>query len=342
MSTTISTAPATDSIETATNAFAAILAPTEDNREEGEAQQAETETSEAVEAGAEDEQASEEPQGEEGESEEEADPEGDGESEEEDQTEQPVYTIKVDGEEIQVTLEELQKGYSRTQDYTRKTQKLAEARKMAETEFEAVRAERQQYSQLLDALRQQVESSAPAEPDWKVLRETDPIEFAARWAEHQQHQQRMQAVQAEQARLAEIQQYERAKHMAVIVAEERKVLEQVIPEWRDPDVAKREKGELVEFGRKLGFSAEDLANITDHRAVVALRKAYLYDKLMSRKAEVKPKPAANSAPVLKPGASSSNVKKSSELTKAKQRLAKTGAVGDAASAFESILLGKRT
>jgi len=335
MADTISTAPATDSIETATNAFAQILAPQEDNQEEGKAQQAE----EAVEAEYEDEQAPEEPQGDEGESEDDADPDEDDESEEGEQTEQPVYTIKVDGEEVEVTLDELQKGYSRTQDYTRKTQKLAEARKVAEAEFEQVRAERAQYSQLLAALQQQVQSSVPAEPDWNRLRQEDPIEFAAQWADHQQRQQRMQAIQAEQQRLSEIAAQEQAQKWASVVQEERKVLEQVIPEWRDPDVAKREKVELVEFGRRLGFSTEDLAGITDHRAVVALRKAYLYDKLMSRRAEVKPKPK-NASPVLKPGVSSGVAKKSSELVKAKQRLAKSGRVQDAATAFESILLGK--
>jgi len=334
MATTISTAPATDSIETAANAFAEILAPTQDTQEDGEAQQAQG----AVEADAEDEQASYEPEGNEGESEDEADPDDDEESDDE-QPEQPVYTIKVDGEEIQVTLEELQKGYSRTQDYTRKTQKLAEVKKQTEAEIESVRVERQQYSQLLDALRNQVEQSAPQEPDWNRLRNEDPIEFAAQWAEHQQRQQRLAAIQQEQARVYEIQQYERAQHLSAVVSEERKVLEQVIPEWRDPDVAKREKGELVEFGKKIGFKTEELANITDHRAVVALRKAYLYDKLMSRRGEVKPKPRPNAAPVLKPGAAPA-AKKSSDLTKAKQRLAKTGSVQDAASAFETLLLGK--
>jgi hypothetical protein len=335
MDNTISTAPATDSIETATDAFAAILAPVEDNQEAGEAQQAE----EAIEAPTEDESEEDANEAATDSAEEDADPDEGEESEEGEQTETPVYTIKVDGEEIEVTLEELQKGYSRTQDYTRKTQKLAETRKQAEAEFEAVRTERAQYSQLLAALQQQVVSSAPAEPDWNRLRQEDPIEFAAQWADHQQRQQKLQAIQAEQQRLAQIAAQEQAQKWAAVVQEERKVLESVIPEWRDPEVAKREKVELVEFGKKLGFSSEDLAGITDHRAVVALRKAYLYDKMMSRKAEVKPKPKAT-APVLKPGVSSSVAKKTSELVKAKQRLAKSGRVQDAASAFENILLGK--
>mgnify|MGYP003132676831 CR=1 FL=1 len=46
--------------------------------------------------------------------------------------EEPVegaYTIKVDGEQHQVSLEELQDGYQRQADYTRKTQELADERR---------------------------------------------------------------------------------------------------------------------------------------------------------------------------------------------------------------------
>lgn len=38
---------------------------------------------------------------------------------------EPAYTVKIDGEEQQVTLEELQNGYQRQADYTRKTQEVA-------------------------------------------------------------------------------------------------------------------------------------------------------------------------------------------------------------------------
>jgi hypothetical protein len=318
---------ATDhSINAAANAFASILAPDEPGtREEGEALDA-PDTEEDVDPAEDADETEAE--------EDEADPDADEEDEDGDEPETPVYTIKVNGEEIQVTLEELQKGYSRTQDYTRKTQQLAEMRKAAEAEAESIRGERAQYTRVLDAMRQQLEA-APAQIDWDRLRQEDPIEFAARWAENQQKQQRLQAIQAEQARMAEIQQREQMQQMSQVVAREREILTEVIPEWRDLEVAKREKAELVTFGKKLGFETQELAEITDHRAVVALRKAYLYDKMMSVRA--KAKPAAS--PTLKPGATSATTK-TNELTRAKQRLAKTGNVQDAAAAFESLLLGR--
>ena len=53
------------------------------------------------------------------------------EGEEESQPQVRTFKVKVDGEEVEVPEDELLKGYSRTQDYTRKTQQLAEQRKAA-------------------------------------------------------------------------------------------------------------------------------------------------------------------------------------------------------------------
>lgn len=44
----------------------------------------------------------------------------------------PTYTVKVDGKEVEVTQDELLRGYMRQADYTRKTQQIAEERKRLE------------------------------------------------------------------------------------------------------------------------------------------------------------------------------------------------------------------
>lgn len=48
------------------------------------------------------------------------------------QTTETTYEVKVDGEVLKVPLKELLEGYSRTQDYTRKSQDLAELKRKAE------------------------------------------------------------------------------------------------------------------------------------------------------------------------------------------------------------------
>ena len=61
-----------------------------------------------------------------------------GEEYEEEVQETPKYRVKAGDEELEVDLDELVKGYSRTADYTRKTQALAEQRKAIEAEAQKV------------------------------------------------------------------------------------------------------------------------------------------------------------------------------------------------------------
>jgi hypothetical protein len=118
--------------------------------------------------------------------------------------EQPqIYTVKVDGKEVEVTLDELQKGYSRLQDYTRKTQQVAEVRKQTEAELQAVRAEREQYAQLLSALEAQVQQASQPNIDWDRLYAEDPIEWVRQREIMRENQEKAAAIKSEKQRLSE-------------------------------------------------------------------------------------------------------------------------------------------
>jgi len=257
------------------------------------------------------------------------------EDEESEEEEQPqAFTVKVDGKEVEVTLDELQKGYSRTQDYTRKTQQIAEIRKQVEAETEAVRAERAQYAQMLGALQAQLQGTE-TQIDWDRLYHEDPIEWVKQKEVMRERQEKFQAIQFEQQRIAQLSQQEQQQHFeSHLQAQHAKLLE-IIPEWKDPAKAKAEKQLLVEFGQKTGFTPEELKAIVDHRAVVALRKAALYDQMMTKRKAITP--VTNNGPrPAKPGAAG-RVSQTTEAVRAKQRLAKTGRVDDAASAIYQLL-----
>ena len=258
------------------------------------------------------------------------------EDEESEESEEPqTFTVKLDGKEVSVTLDELQKGYSRTQDYTRKTQQIAEVRKQVEQESQAIRAERAQYAQLLGALEQQVQQAAAPQIDWDRLYQEDPIEWVRQKELVRENQTKYAAIQSEQQRLAEISNYEQAQSMQAFLAQEQDKLMEVLPEWKDPAKAKAEKALLIEFGQKAGFQADELKNIFDHRVVNVLRKAALYEQMMSKRGNIKP--VTNNGPrPAKPGAAG-RVSTTSESVRAKQRLAKSGRVQDAASAIELLL-----
>jgi hypothetical protein len=257
-------------------------------------------------------------------------------SDETEEDEQPqVFTVKVDGKEIEVTLDELQQGYSRTQDYTRKTQQIAETRKAVEAEAAAIRAEREQYAQLLGALQQQLESAGEQPIDWDRLYAEDPIEWVRQRELSRDKQERQAAIQSEQQRLSQLTAQQRTEEMKATLAKESEALIKAVPEWKDEKKAKAEKALLIEFGQKVGYSEDELKNVFDHRAVITLRKAALYDQMVSKRKDIKP--VVNNGPrPVKPSAAG-RVSTTTEGTRAKQRLAKTGRVDDAAKAIELLL-----
>lgn len=257
-------------------------------------------------------------------------------SEDTEEQEQPqIFSVKIDGTEVEVTLDELQKGYSRTLDYTRKTQQIAEVRKQAEGELQAVRAEREQYSQLLSALEAQVQQAAQPNIDWDRLYNEDPIEWVRQREVMRDNQDRAAAIQSEKQRLSQLSQQEQAQFMQQKLQQEQEALLAAIPDWKDAEKAKAEKTLLVEFGQKIGFTSEELKSVVDHRAVLMLRKAALYDQMMSKRGNIKP--VTNNGPrPAKPGAAG-RVSNSTESVRAQQRVAKTGRVDDAANAIFQLL-----
>jgi hypothetical protein len=314
----------------AATAISAMLAP-----EQGQAEVDETQPVEESQEDTETAASEEETSGVEDAPEEESAEEQSEESEESEEQEQAqTFTVKVDGKEVAVTLEELQNGYSRTQDYTRKTQQIAEVRKQVEQETQAVRAERQQYAQLLGALQAQLQATEP-QVDLDRLYHEDPIEWVRTKEVMRERQEKAIAIQAEQQRLAQLSQYEQQRAMEEQLSSQKDALLAALPEWRDPKKAKAEKALVVESAKAAGFSEEDLKSVYDHRLVLLLRKAGLYDQMMSKRQGIKP--VVNNGPrPAKPGAAG-RVSTTTESTRAKQRLAKTGRVDDAASAIELLL-----
>ena len=254
---------------------------------------------------------------------------------EEEEDKPPVFTVKVDGKNVEVTLEELQKGYSREADYTRKTQQVSEERRAFQAEAELVRTERQQYSQLLGSLKAQLQQNAAPQVDMDRLYHEDPIEWVKQRELVRDAEKVHAAINSEQQRLSTIQAQEQYQSMQAHLAQQQDALLKAIPEWGNPDKAKAEKTLLIEWGQKLGFSSDELKNIFDHRAVVALRKAALYDQMMSKRGNIRP--AVNNGPKpAKPGAAG-RMDNTTDSRRSQQRLAKTGRVNDAASAIEHLL-----
>ena len=246
--------------------------------------------------------------------------------------ESPTYKVRVDGEEVEVPLDELLKGYSRTSDYTRKTQKVSEERKALEAEAAAVREERQRYAQVLTNLESQLQ--VEKEPNWAELFEKDPIEASKQFALYQSRKGQLEQVKAEQRRIQEVMAAEQQKQLQSYIADEERKLVSAIPDWTDAKKAKAEKETVLEYARSLGFTDSELAQLYDHRAVVALREAALY-RQMTSSAKGKVEANKDSPKSMKPGTVTQPVNKN--LVAAKDQFARTGTIKDAKSVVGELL-----
>lgn len=241
-----------------------------------------------------------------------------------------TYTVRVDGEEVEVTIDELLSGYSRTQDYTRKTMALADQRKSLEGELEQIRQERAQLSQVLEQIDVQDQEQ---EPNWDALYHQDPQQWLIQREVWRERQERKRALVEEKQRLLQAQEADKQRVVAQFVEQERGRLNEVLPQWRDEKIAKAEKAKVAEYAKKIGFTDNEIAQFYDHRAVSTLYKAMKFDELQSGK----PKAAKKTAPVAKAGAANTTPKARDAYRKSQQRLAKTGKVADAAEAFKHLL-----
>lgn len=257
---------------------------------------------------------------------------------EDEQQELPKYRVKAAGEEKEVTLDELIKSYQLGTDYTKKSQAVAEERKAVEAErqrIEEARQLRDQYAERLQIIEQML-NQQPETENLDYLKETDPIGYAVKVAELSQREKQLAQVRAEQQRIAEMQQQERNQQLQSTIAEEAKKLVEVLPEYADPQKGDVIRREIREFGKKSGFSEQELANVYDSRAVLTLWKAMQYDKLQSAKPSITKK--VQEAPkAIKPGVAQARDSNSDELRKLKARAKQTGRVADAAKAFEKFL-----
>ena len=256
-----------------------------------------------------------------------------------------LYAVTVNGEEQEVSLDELMKGYSRQSDYTRKTQEVSEQRKefdamkqnMAQ-EYQQIQAERQQYTQALQSLMEGSMAGIDkfANVDWEVLKETDPIEYVTRKEEFREAQEKVQNLQREQ-HVAQQRHHAQSQHEhRQMLQQETTALVTALPDWGDsgkqPAIAKN----IRSYAMENGFTKEELDSLVDHRSILVLLKAQKYDQLQN--SDVRGKKLKNKPRVIRSGTGGDKKADSKSRRTAKmKRLRSSGHVDDAASILEDMM-----
>ena len=248
------------------------------------------------------------------------------------------YTVKIDGEDVKVNEEELLAGYSRTADYTRKSQVLAEQRKKVDDELAATQQERQRLQSQLEQLSKANESEIDKlkNTDWERLKLTNQTEYLLKKDRYDDLLAQQKAIDEQTQKVEQQKADEFRKKWNESLEENKKLIVKKIPKYFDPDEGMKLQNNIREFGISEGLSNEELDAMIDARAVNILYKAMLYDqlqktKISSKKSKVVPK-------VQKPGTPSTRAEVSTEKVKAhRARLKKSGRVDDAAALIKSMM-----
>ena len=177
----------------------------------------------------------------------------------------------------------------------------AELKKAAETDKVQAAQQAQQFAQAntqvaqyLNSLIEQTRQTDPVLAQWYAI--PDKVKYAT---EHPNEYQRLHA--AVMQRTEQLNTWEAQRNQAAqtalnatntarqsFLAEQNRLLIEKIPEWKDPDAARKSFGEVLSHAQsKYAVSPQEIHNVGDHRLVVVLRdNMALGQKVESLEAEV--------------------------------------------------------
>ena len=250
------------------------------------------------------------------------------------------YTIKVDGKEYEVGIDELKSGYQRQADYTRKSQALAEQRKETEniqSERMQLEQERQMYANGLQMLQEQQTAKLQDfdSVDWETLKQEDPYAYMIKKDEYRDIQEKADNAAQQRVLIQQEQQVAASQVRGQFVQQEYARLVAALPEWNDKDSTI--KKDIQEYATSVGFRPEEINQLADHRSVLVIKKAMEFDKL-TKKVAPKKKAVKKVPKVQKAGRGTSKEETADEDFKKKRaRLRKSGKQDDAASLFYDML-----
>ena len=243
------------------------------------------------------------------------------------------YSVKVDGQETEVSLEDLKQGYSGQKYVQKGMQETADMKKEVATVYEALNNERQVIAELYQSIQQGGIAPQPVKPS-KELFDADPIGYMQKNITYEEE------MGAYNQQMAQIQQVSQQSSVAsenaqkAYLQEQMQILQKDIPDFADEKKCQILRERLVTTGTNhYGFTNDEISQITDARTIKVLHDAHRYQDIISGKSKAKVKTqSANS--VIKPGAK----KVSTPKAKVRSRqMAKLRGSGDMKDALDLIL-----
>ena len=249
------------------------------------------------------------------------------------QEEPELHHVKVNGQELEVTLDELKAGYSRDSDYRQKTHSLGMEKRDLESQKESLR---QSYDTRLAELNELIATAdatvrqRQGSEDLQKLYEEDPTTAAKLDFQLRQENRQLEEVKA-RARDAQAKQYEE------FLATQKELAATKIPEFADPNKADQFKINMRNSLRNYGFNDQEIGSLADHRFLMVAKDAMSYQAVKDKRPIVAKK-VANAPKVVKAGTAKSSTSSGREVIRNKiGKVRKSGNINDAQSAILDII-----
>lgn len=182
------------------------------------------------------------------------------------------YTVKVNGEELEVDIDELKGGYQRDSDYRKKTMAIAEDRK-------AIEAEKAEVAERINRLESLIKTE-DEQVDWDYLKNNDPAEYVRL---KDAHEERKAVLEEEKTK----QQAEFEKQRSQYINTESQLLaEKMGATWVD-EKRKESFTKAQSYLTELGVKPEEVSQLSDHRLWYAIFEAAEYAEFKKTKGRVK-------------------------------------------------------
>lgn len=223
---------------------------------------------------------------------------------------EPAATPGLDIDGRRITADEVRRAMAASADYTKKTQALAEQQRVLAEQQQALATVLPYLQPELAAIQKRIEGVPPPDP---ALIETDHqayLRHLAAWHAAQEEQNRLGQLHA-------LQQQASDRALAEQVHRSNEALAQALPQWGDPSIRAEWQRRIAEWAMdRGGFQRAELSRLSDHRQVMTMMKAMMWDNMVSGAKTSAPQTTTPARGVAPPPPQSERVRLAEEAFKA--------------------------
>jgi hypothetical protein len=253
----------------------------------------------------------------------------------EDNLDEYLVEVVVDGKTVDVPLKDLKKSYSGNEFIEKNIQQAVEVRKEVETQAYALYDANKQTVEKLQRLDSILNTYTQPDIDWQKLKTTDPQAYVLKREEVREAQEKQTLVQQELNKVNQQQAWLEGQAKQKYLTEQAYALAEKVPDLRDPEKAKVVMGRLEKAAGVYGYTPEEMAMVMDHRALLVLKDAAEMQEIRAARAKIKEpglKPPEQKKVLMRPKAGTATTQSSRRLeTELRNRAIKSGKPEDVAA-----------